>query len=147
MFREGDKLLLGLKKQGFGEGRWNGFGGKLDAGETIEECAQRETREEIGVEIEAMEKFALMQFEFYGKPDVIEVHAFDVKKYSGEPKEIEKLIPQWFDIKDVPFRDMWPDDPFWYPLYLAGKKFKGQFSFDENGNEVRKVNLEIVGNV
>jgi len=25
-----DQVLLGMKKRGFGEGKWNGFGGKLE---------------------------------------------------------------------------------------------------------------------
>ena len=38
---EGDRILLGLKKRGFGEGWWNGFGGKINHNETIEEAAKR----------------------------------------------------------------------------------------------------------
>ena len=36
-----NKTLLGLKKRGFGKGRWNGFGGKVEKGETIVEGAKR----------------------------------------------------------------------------------------------------------
>lgn len=36
------KVLLGLKKRGLGVDKWNGFGGKLEPGETIEEAAKRE---------------------------------------------------------------------------------------------------------
>ena len=63
--REGSKVLLGMKKRGFGVGKWNGFGGKVsahrtesrhsslmllqvEAGETIVEAAAREVREECG---------------------------------------------------------------------------------------------------
>ena len=42
------RILLGMTKRGFGQGWWNGFGGKLKPGETLEECAQRETEEECG---------------------------------------------------------------------------------------------------
>ena len=35
------KVLLGYKKRGFGAERWNGFGGKVQQGETIEEAAKR----------------------------------------------------------------------------------------------------------
>ena len=35
------KVLLGYKKRGFGADRWNGFGGKVQQGETIEEAAIR----------------------------------------------------------------------------------------------------------
>jgi 8-oxo-dGTP diphosphatase/2-hydroxy-dATP diphosphatase len=39
--REAGRLLLGLKKKGFGQGRWNGFGGKVEPGETIPDAAFR----------------------------------------------------------------------------------------------------------
>lgn len=45
------KILLGMKKRGFGAGRWNGFGGKVSAAETIEDAARREIREEAGIEV------------------------------------------------------------------------------------------------
>ena len=38
----GGKLLLGKKLRGFGEGYFNGFGGKVELGETIEASARRE---------------------------------------------------------------------------------------------------------
>ena len=34
-------VLLGMKKRGLGAGRWNGFGGKVQLGESVEECAIR----------------------------------------------------------------------------------------------------------
>lgn len=36
-----NKILLGFKKRGFGEGKWNGFGGKVEPGEDIKACAER----------------------------------------------------------------------------------------------------------
>ncbi|XP_044836569.1 7,8-dihydro-8-oxoguanine triphosphatase isoform X3 [Mauremys mutica] len=33
------QVLLGMKKRGFGAGRWNGFGGKVQVDETIEQAA------------------------------------------------------------------------------------------------------------
>jgi ADP-ribose pyrophosphatase YjhB (NUDIX family) len=38
------RLLLGLKKRGFGTGYYNGFGGKVEVGETIQQAAYREVR-------------------------------------------------------------------------------------------------------
>ncbi len=34
-------ILLGLKKRGFGEGKWNGFGGKIESGESVMQAAIR----------------------------------------------------------------------------------------------------------
>ena len=42
---EKDSILLGMKKRGFGAGWWNGFGGKVQQGETIEEAAKRSIKE------------------------------------------------------------------------------------------------------
>lgn len=41
MLRNNGSILLGMKKRGFGKGKWNGFGGKVQNGETMLECAKR----------------------------------------------------------------------------------------------------------
>lgn len=41
MVRKTNAILLGLKKRGFGEGKWNGFGGKVEKDETVTEGAVR----------------------------------------------------------------------------------------------------------
>lgn len=43
-----NQILLAMKKRGFGAGKWNGAGGKINAGETIEEATTREVDEELG---------------------------------------------------------------------------------------------------
>lgn len=30
------------------------------------------------------------------------------------------------------WQDMWADDEFWMPLFLAGKFFKGEFDFSDD---------------
>ncbi|MFA5931193.1 MAG: 8-oxo-dGTP diphosphatase [archaeon] len=141
--REGDKILLGMKKRGFGAGRWNGFGGKVHPEETIEAAVAREFEEECGVKVTQTEQFGLINFEFRGKPEILEVHFFKVLKYTGEATESEEMKPQWFDITKIPFESMWKDDPYWMPLFLKGKKFKGHILFDEADN-VLKVTLNEV---
>ena len=58
------QVLLGMKKRGFGKGRWNGFGGKMAVGETIEDAARRELREEAGITVKNFEKLGIIDFEF-----------------------------------------------------------------------------------
>ncbi len=50
------RVLLGMKKRGFGIGHWNGFGGKVEEGESIEEAAKREVKEEAAEECYFREK-------------------------------------------------------------------------------------------
>ncbi len=138
------RVLLGMKKRGFGMGRWNGFGGKVEEGETIAEAAKREMQEECGVVIETMEQVGIHEFEFAAKRgEILEVHVFRVDTFSGEPKETEEMRPQWFTIDAIPYDEMWPDDIHWLPVFLAGKKFRAKFLFGEGDsvleNEVREV--------
>lgn len=124
------KILLGLKKRGFGQSKWNGFGGKVQAGETIEEAALRELREEAGIIGGDLVKVGINEFEFVGNPEILEVHIFQTDKFSGEPVESEEMKPKWFEIQDVPFAEMWVDDRHWFPMFLAGKRFHGKFLFE-----------------
>lgn len=132
IIHQNPKVLLGMKKRGFGAGRWNGFGGKVSQTETIEEAARRELREEVGVEANNMEKVGIIDFEFNGNSEILEVHIFKVVSFSGEPSESEEMKPQWWHINEIPFKEMWPDDTCWVPLFLDGKKFKGKFLFGKS---------------
>ena len=54
------KVLLGMKKRGFGAGRFNGFGGKVENGESIEEAAKREVVEEVGLNVKSLKENLFM---------------------------------------------------------------------------------------
>ncbi|MDO8425713.1 MAG: 8-oxo-dGTP diphosphatase [bacterium] len=126
------RVLLGMKKRGFGAGRWNGFGGKVIVGETIEDAAQRELQEEAGISAEALEKIGVLDFTFQGNPEILRVHVFRADAFLGEPTESEEMRPQWFHVDEIPFAEMWPDDVHWMPLFLRGQQFKGRFLFGES---------------
>lgn len=132
------KILLGMKKRGFGVGRWNGFGGKVAEGETIERATKREVFEEANIDIDNAIPMGVIDFHWNNKPDIFEVNIFKVEKFSGIPTESEEMRPEWFDVNEIPFEKMWQDDIFWMPLFLAGKKFKGKFIFDDNDNILEK---------
>ena len=125
------KILLGMKKRGHGEGKWNGFGGKVEEGETIEEAARRETKEEAGIEIKEMKKLGILEFEYQDGSGNMEVHIFCAKEFKGNPIESEEMKPRWFDVDKIPYDQMWADDKYWLPMFLDRKRFKGKFLFDE----------------
>lgn len=131
---QNSKVLLGMKKRGFGVEKWNGFGGKVLPIETIEEAAIREVREEAGIVVNNLVKIGILEFEFKNNPEILEVHIFQTDNFSGEPIESEEMRPQWFDINEMPFSKMWQDDTFWFPLFLSEKKFVGKFLYDNSDN-------------
>ena len=138
-----DKGWLALKKTGFGAGTINGFGGKVENGESIEDAAKREVKEEAGIEVVAMEKIGLITFEFKGKELLREVHIFKVREFVGEAKESNEMKPEWFFVDEIPIMKMWAADKFWLPFFLKDNKFKGKFLYGEN-NEVLERDVQEV---
>ncbi|EDO37977.1 predicted protein [Nematostella vectensis] len=124
------RVLLGMKKRGFGVGRWNGFGGKVECGETIEQAARRELLEESGLTATRLEEAGILMFEFKGDPVILEVHVFRSEEFTGEPTETEEMRPHWFENSAIPFDEMWPDDILWFPHFLKKEKFEGYFLFE-----------------
>ncbi|MBI5228949.1 8-oxo-dGTP diphosphatase [Candidatus Micrarchaeota archaeon] len=143
-------ILLGMKKRGFGAGRWNGFGGKPKGGESLEEAAKRELLEEarVSIEINDLKKVAEISFHFPFVPKEKEwnqlVHIYFAEKWSGEPRETDEMLPKWFSVASLPFDKMWADDEHWMPLVLAGNKVKSVFVFAEDNKSIASKRIELV---
>lgn len=138
------RVLLGMKKRGFGMGRWNGFGGKVESNETIEEGAIRETLEESGITPTTLELVGIHEFEFTSAfGNILEVHVYRITAWTGEPVETEEMRPRWYPTDAIPFGEMWPDDIYWMPLFLAGKKFRTKFLFGDGDTVLEKKVREV----
>lgn len=145
LLRREDKVLLAMKKRGFGVGKWNGPGGKPNDGESVEQAVVREVQEEISVTPLLLQKVAVLDFYF---PDVPiekdwdqQVVVFTTDKWEGEPTESEEMTPKWFKVEEVPYYQMWPDDIHWMPKVFAGQKVKAEFIFSGEG-ELKKYKME-----
>lgn len=144
--RKEDQVLLAMKKRGFGSGRWNGAGGKVEPDETKEQAMVRECQEEIAVTPQAFTKVAFLDFinkDKDNQPYAIEVHGYICTKWQGTPTETEEMAPRWFAIADIPYTDMWADDEFWLPQVLAGHKVCGQFEFNQQ-DQLLSTQVEVV---
>jgi len=139
---DNDRVLLAMKKRGFGKGRWNGVGGKPNDNESIVEAAIRETREEIGVEVDKLNHVGTLDFSFSNNPDWNQqVLVYTTHSWKNDPIESEEMAPKWFNFKEIPFDEMWPDDIYWLPKVLEGKKVKAEFVFGQ-GDKIEKMNVQ-----
>lgn len=130
----GDEILLAMKKKGFAAGRWNGSGGKpKDGDKSIEATAKREMLEETTVTPKKLKRVAVLNFYFEEKTDWNQqVHIFLTSEWNGTPTETDEMAPKWFPKSEIPYEQMWEDDPLWLPKVLSGKIVEGNFLFDEN---------------
>lgn len=124
-----DEVLLIHKKRGLGAGKINGPGGRLEPGETAEQSAVREVREELGVTPLDPRKRGELHFQF---ADGYSLHCtvFVASGCDGEPVETDEAIPLWVRQDEIPFDRMWADDRHWLPGVLQGRSFVGYFEFD-----------------
>ncbi|NRB70207.1 MAG: NUDIX domain-containing protein [Vibrio sp.] len=111
ILREG-RVLLGERIGSHGAHTWATPGGHLELGESIEECAKRETLEETGLSVDSFTKLGFTNdiFEKEGKHYVT---LFVVASCSsGEPEVMEPdkcKQWQWFELDQLP-------EPLFLPL-------------------------------
>lgn len=139
-----DKILLGMKKRGFGVGRWNGFGGKVQGDESVEKAARRELFEEAGLLSEFMEKRAILLFDIQRGLKILEVHVFITSFFRGEPQESEEMRLQWFAYEDIPYAGMWQADHYWLPLILKDVCVQGSFFYEGDDEKLVRYELQEV---
>ena len=146
LLRKGE-ILLAMKKRGFGMGRWNGVGGKVDAqkgDKNITDAIIREAKEEIGVDIINPEKAGIFHFSFPYKPEWDQdVHLFLARNWEGNPEESEEMAPKWFSLDKIPYDQMWEDDKLWLPGILKGEKLEAYFIFEE-GEKIKNYNIRTI---
>ncbi len=122
------QILLAMKKRGFGKGKWNGAGGKPQDNESIKETTVRETEEETGITPTELKEVGIVHFYYSANENWNqEVHVFKCKKWTGDIAETEEMLPKWFNLNDIPYSKMWPDDSHWLPKLLAGEIFEAEF--------------------
>lgn len=80
-------------------------------------------KEECGLSTSNLQKMGVLYAEFEDKPNLIEVHVFQTYEFSGELTESEEMRPKWFDLEEIPFDKMWPDNRNWLPNMLKGQFF------------------------
>ena len=99
VLEQAGKFLLVQEKQAKAHGLWNWPAGKVDEGESIEQAAVREAKEECGFDIALVQKLGIWQANISTPPK----HAFLAKIIGGELKypEDELLDAKWFNPAEI----------------------------------------------
>ena len=121
------------------EGKWNGLGGKFEAGETPEECVTREVKEESGLFIQQPLLHGLLMFPNFKGNDWY-VFVFSAKEFSGElMDDSPEGDLEWIPDERVTQLNLWDSDHIFMPWIQEGKFFSAKFDYD--GDEMRGHNV------
>ena len=99
LIKRGREVLLGRKKE-WAPGRYSAFAGFVEPGEMLEDTVRRETREEVGVEVENIRYFGSQPWPF---PHSLMI-AFTADYAGGEvrPDGVEIEEARFFDAEKLP---------------------------------------------
>ncbi len=113
------------------EGKWNGLGGKLEAGETPEECVVREVREESGLSIRNPRLHGLLMFPKFKGNDWY-VFVFTATEFDGELIESPEGRLEWIPDEKLTELNLWESDHIFFPWLGNGKFFSARFDYNED---------------
>lgn len=141
---ENQEVLLGIKTRKIGVGLFNGYGGKVDEGDTMTESAAKELEKESGLSCrpEDFVKVAVVDFYIHkddGRIVLNQCDIFLISKFEGTAeKTVEMENPTWFPINELPLGKMMIDASNWIPHILHGNKIYVQIHYNENRTEILK---------
>jgi 8-oxo-dGTP diphosphatase len=142
----GAEVLLGLKRTGFGAGKWVGLGGHIEDGEKPDMAAVREVMEEasLSVPADALQHMASIEFRFPARPSWDQTaEVYVTWAFEGEPAESDEISPRWFAEDTIPFPLMWDDARYWMPAVLAGQHVDVLITFADDCATVQSIVPEI----
>lgn len=123
IFKDG-KILLGKRKGSHGEAQYGGPGGHLEYGETAEQTALREIKEECGLEVQNLQMLCVSDLLTYLPKHYIDI-GFKADWVSGEPKVLEPHRLEswaWYDLDDLP-DNLFGCAPAYIESHRTGKKY------------------------
>lgn len=120
------------KKNDVHQNKWNGLGGKLAEGETPEECAVREIREECGLQATRLELKGILTFPNFANNEDWYVFVFVVKEFQGELHDPQQEgVLQWIADAQILDLNLWEGDRQFLPLLEKPGVFSGKFVYQE----------------
>ncbi|WP_290701641.1 Nudix family hydrolase [Amphritea sp.] len=102
IFNESGELLLALRdKRQHQGGLWEFPGGKVEAGENVQDALARELNEELGIEIDLSATTSLIQVPYHYPDKSILLDVFRVNRFNGEAYGREGQPLKWISLADL----------------------------------------------
>jgi 8-oxo-dGTP diphosphatase len=111
------------------KGKWNGLGGKMEAGESPEECIIREVEEESGYRIRKLDFAGILTFPLFGG-DYWIVFVYTSEDFAGELKGCNEGDLEWVDKEKVKDLNLWDGDRIFLEWVFAKKRFSAKFEYE-----------------
>jgi 8-oxo-dGTP diphosphatase len=112
------------------EGKWNGLGGKFEAGESPENCVIREVSEESGLTIRAPHLHGILTFTNFKGNDWY-VFVYTAEDFTGELlSDVPEGKLEWIRNDEVLRLPLWDSDQVFLPWVAQGRFFSGKFNYD-----------------
>lgn len=119
------------KKNDVHWGKWIGLGGKLESGETPEECILREVEEESGLTISNPQLKGVLTFPKFKDNEDWYVFLFIAKDFKGKLIESPEGNLQWVNKEDVKGLNLWEGDRLFLKWLSFDKFFSGKIVYEQ----------------
>jgi 8-oxo-dGTP diphosphatase len=113
------------------QGKWNGLGGKLEPGETPEECARREIYEESGLTVGRLELKGFLTFPAFSKEEDWYAFVFVATQPEGELIDSTEGVLEWVDDDRLLDLNLWEGDRVFIPWLDRQSFFSGKFIYED----------------
>jgi len=132
--KDGKTLMLHRvkKNKDIHEGKWNGLGGKINSGETPEECVIREVKEESGLTIQSPRLRGILTFPGFDGENDWYVYLFEARDPSGKLIESDEGKLKWIEDSQVTNLPLWEGDPIFLKWLEQDRFFSGKFVYKNN---------------
>ena len=129
--KDGETLMVHrIKKENdMHQGKWNGLGGKLEPGETPEECAIREVYEESGLVVRNPMLKGLITFPGFNQDEDWYTFLFVITDFNGELIDSPEGILKWIPDEELFQLNLWEGDRIFIPWLEKTGFFSGKFSY------------------
>ena len=130
--RAGGKTLMLHRNKKEGDvhrGKWNGLGGKLDAGESPEECVVRELREESGLTVHGPSLRGILTFPEFKPGEDWLVFVYVAERFEGSLAECADGDLEWVPDDRISSLPLWEGDKIFLPWLDGVKFFSGKFVY------------------